>query len=62
MYCPKRRIINTEEREELEYTGAIFQTTIDTEVIAYHIARERLTKTVEKAVTKAMKSWWEPTH
>jgi amidophosphoribosyltransferase len=50
-------IINTEElREELEYTGAIFQTTIDTEVIAYHIARERLTsKTVEEAVTKAMK-------
>ncbi|NLJ96491.1 MAG: amidophosphoribosyltransferase [Clostridiales bacterium] len=50
-------IINTNElREELEYTGAIFQTTIDTEVIAYHIARERLkSKTVEEAVTKAMK-------
>lgn len=49
-------IINTNElREELEYTGAIFQTTIDTEVIAYHIARERLkSKTVEGAVTKAM--------
>ena len=29
-------------REELSYTGAIFQTTIDSEVIAYHIARERL--------------------
>ena len=29
-------------RRELEYTGAIFQTTIDTEMIAYHIARERL--------------------
>lgn len=41
-------------REELEYTGAIFQTTIDTEVIAYHIARERLhTKTVEEAVVRA---------
>ena len=26
-------------REELSYTGAIFQTTIDSEVIAYHIAR-----------------------
>lgn len=40
---------------ELEYTGAIFQTTIDTEVIAYHIARERLnSKTVEEAVGRAM--------
>lgn len=29
-------------RRELEYTGAIFQTTVDSEVIAYHIARERL--------------------
>lgn len=50
-------IINTAKlREELEYTGAIFQTTIDTEVIAYHIARERLSsKTVEEAVTKAMR-------
>lgn len=49
-------IINTAElREELEYTGAIFQTTSDTEVIAYHIARERLkSKTVEEAVAKAM--------
>ena len=28
-------------RKELEYTGAIFQTTIDSEVIAYYIARER---------------------
>ncbi|OYP05482.1 amidophosphoribosyltransferase, partial [Lachnotalea glycerini] len=40
----------------LEYTGAIFQTTIDSEVIAYHIARERLnTKSVEEAVVRAMK-------
>lgn len=45
-----------ELREELSYTGAIFQTTIDTEVIAYHIARQRLyTKTVEEAVKNAMK-------
>ena len=37
----------TELRKDLEYTGAIFQTTIDSEVIAYHIARERLkSKTV----------------
>ncbi len=45
-----------ELRRELEYTGAIFQTTIDSEVIAYHIARERLnSKTVEEAVGRAMK-------
>ncbi len=42
-------------RRELEYTGAIFQTTIDSEVIAYHIARERLnSKSVEEAVGRAM--------
>lgn len=42
-------------RRELEYTGAIFQTTIDSEVIAYHIARERVnSKTVEEAVSRAM--------
>ncbi|MCD8364544.1 MAG: amidophosphoribosyltransferase [Clostridiales bacterium] len=41
-------------RHDLEYTGAIFQTTIDSEVIAYHIARERLrTGTVEEAVQRA---------
>ena len=45
-----------ELRKELEYTGAIFQTTIDSEVIAYHIARERLNaSTAEEAVKKAMK-------
>lgn len=43
-------------RRELEYTGAIFQTTIDSEVIAYHIARERIhTPNVESAVANAMK-------
>ena len=43
-------------RRELEYTGAIFQTTIDTEMIAYHIARERLhTSSAEDAVKNAMK-------
>ena len=43
-------------RRELEYSGAIFQTTIDSEVIAYHIARERVkTSTVEEAVANAMK-------
>lgn len=50
-------LINALElRRELEYTGAIFQTTIDSEVIAYHIARERLNcGTVEDAVKRAMK-------
>lgn len=49
-------LINAPElREELAYTGAIFQTTIDTEVIAYLIARERIgSKTVEEAVARAM--------
>ncbi len=45
-----------ELRHELEYTGAIFQTTIDSEVIAYHIARERLKAVkAEDAVKNAMK-------
>ena len=50
-------LINANElREELSYNGAIFQTTIDSEVIAYHIARERVnSKTVEEAVANAMK-------
>ncbi|MDL2250336.1 amidophosphoribosyltransferase [Lachnospiraceae bacterium OttesenSCG-928-J05] len=44
-----------ELRKELEYTGAIFQTTIDSEVIAYHIARERIkTHSAEQAVKAAM--------
>ncbi len=48
-------LINAGElRHDLEYTGAIFQTTIDSEVIAYHIARERLkSATVEEAVGRA---------
>jgi len=50
-------LVNAPElRRELEYTGAIFQTTIDSEVIAYHIARERIhTSAVEDAVANAMK-------
>lgn len=50
-------LVNAPElRRELEYTGAIFQTTIDSEVIAYHIARERIhTPTVEAAVANAMR-------
>ena len=48
-------LINAKElKQDLEYTGAIFQTTIDSEVIAYHIARERLNaKTAEEAVRRA---------
>lgn len=42
-------------RKELELSGAIFQTTIDSEVIAYLIARERLNAgKVEIAVKNAM--------
>jgi len=50
-------LVNTPQlKRELEYTGAIFQTTIDSEVIAYHIARERLNAgSVEEAVARAMK-------
>lgn len=49
-------LINANElREELAYGGAIFQTTIDSEVIAYHIARERVSaKSAEEAVARAM--------
>lgn len=45
-------LINALElKNELAYTGAIFQTTIDSEVIAYLIARERIkTHSVEEAV------------
>lgn len=50
-------LVNAPElRRELSYDGAIFQTTIDSEVIAYHIARERCrVKTAEEAVANAMK-------
>lgn len=50
-------LINAPElRDELAHDGVIFQTTIDSEVIAYHIARERVhTPSVERAVAGAMK-------
>ncbi len=45
-----------EIRKELEQRGAIFQTTIDSEVICYVIARERLNSgSAEKAVVEAVK-------
>lgn len=47
---------NIELKNELAYTGAIFQTSIDTEIIAYLIARERLKTTcVEDAIRNTMK-------
>lgn len=47
-------LINTPELKwELIQNGAIFHTTTDSEVIAFHIARERVhSKTVEEAVLK----------
>ncbi len=56
MLAHNGNLVNAKKlREEMEYTGAIFQTTIDTEVIAYLIARERLkTSTAEEAVKHAM--------
>ena len=49
-------LVNAVElRNDLESKGAIFQTNIDSEVIAYLIARERLKSgTAENAVKKAM--------
>lgn len=57
MLAHNGNLVNAPElRRELEYSGAIFQTTTDSEVIAYHIARERLnTGTVEDAVKNAMR-------
>lgn len=50
-------LINTPQlRQELARTGAIFQTTIDSEIIAYMIARARVEQpTVQAAVAEAMK-------
>lgn len=47
-------LINAEAlRHEQEMTGAIFQTTIDSEVIAYSVARERIhTSSLEEAVLR----------
>ena len=50
-------LVNARElREQMEYGGAIFHTSIDSEVIAYCIAQERVkSATVEEAVLRAMK-------
>lgn len=49
-------LVNTEElRSFFEHKGAIFQTTSDTEIIAYSIARERLeSRSIEEAVKQAL--------
>jgi len=49
-------IVNTAElKKDLEKNGAIFQTTADTEIMAYLIARERLnTGSIEGSVKKVM--------
>ena len=45
-----------ELREQMENTGAIFHTSIDSEIIAYGIARERVhSKTVEEAILRTVK-------
>lgn len=42
--------------EQMENTGAIFHTSIDSEIIAYGIARERVhSKTVEEAILRTVK-------
>lgn len=50
-------LVNTEKmKNDYERSGAIFQTTTDTEVIAYAIARHRIScGSVEEAVCRAMK-------
>ena len=50
-------LINAPElRKDLSKYGAIFQTTIDTEMIAYYTARERVeADSVEQAVARAMR-------
>lgn len=50
-------LVNTDSlRTDFEYRGAIFQTTSDSEVIAYAVAQERLhTPSAEIAVCNAMK-------
>ena len=43
-------------RRELAMSGAIFQTTTDTETIAYHIARERVkSRSVQEATVRALR-------
>ena len=56
MLAHNGNLVNTPQlRSELAMGGAIFQTTIDTETIAYHIARERVkSRSVQAATVRAM--------
>ena len=57
MLAHNGNLVNTPQlRRELAKNGAIFQTTTDTETIAYHIARERVhARSVQEATVKALK-------
>ncbi len=57
MLAHNGNLVNTPElRRDLAMNGAIFQTTIDTETIAYHIARERVkSSSVQEATVRALK-------
>ena len=57
MLAHNGNLVNTPQlRRELAKSGAIFQTTTDTETIAYHIARERVhSRSVQEATVKALK-------
>jgi amidophosphoribosyltransferase len=56
MLAHNGNLVNTPQlRRELAMNGAIFQTTTDTETIAYHIARERVhAESVQDATVKAL--------
>ena len=50
-------LINTHElRDKIQKNGAVFHTNIDSEIIAYYIAKERVrTSSIEEAILKTMK-------
>ena len=52
-------LVNTKElRENLIKNGALLHTTIDSEIIAYYIAKQRVkTKSIEDAISKTMKNF-----
>jgi len=56
--CHNGQLTNAEQlRKEYEQTGAIYQTTVDTEIIAYTIARKRIgAGSIENAVYRAMET------
>ena len=50
-------LVNTHElKEKIQKNGAVFHTNIDSEIIAYYIAKERVrTSSIEEAILKTMK-------